>query len=76
MGKLNFSYQYEFNLATSQLDDNANLCCRLLTLMTYSSSSMIIFVVNFPDCLDFTNCSEGVVSFGVSNIGISDHSPV
>ena len=71
MGKLNFSYQYEFNFAASQLDDNANLRCRLLTLMTYNSSSMIIFVVNFPDCLDFTNFSEGVVSFGVSNIGIS-----
>ena len=48
MGRVNFSCQYEFNLATSQLDDNANLRSRLLMLMTCSSSSMIIFVVNFP----------------------------
>ena len=29
MGRVNFSCQYEFNLATSQLDDNANLRCRI-----------------------------------------------
>ena len=29
MGRVNFSCQHEFNLATSQLDDNANLRCRI-----------------------------------------------
>ena len=73
MGGVDFTCQHEFNLATSMI----MLICAagLLTLMT-CSSSMIIFVVNFPDCLHFTNCSEVVVSFGVSNIGIRHHSPV
>ena len=29
MGRMNFSCQHEFNSATSQLDDNANLRCRI-----------------------------------------------
>ena len=29
MGRVDFSCQHEFNLATSQLDDNANLRCRI-----------------------------------------------
>ena len=46
MGRVDFSCQHEFNLATSQM---IMLICAagLLTLMT-CSSSMIIFVVNFP----------------------------
>ena len=29
MGRVDFSCQHEFNLAKSQLDDNANLRCRI-----------------------------------------------